>query len=365
MRRVGSLAAVLGVVLAVVLASGGLAASSAPSTAAAPRLVPIARGLASPVLATQAPGEPGRVYVVEQGGLVRVVQNGRIRATPFLDLRGLVTAGGEQGLLGLAFSPGYRSNRTFYVNYSRRSDGATVIARLRSNGTRALPGSRTTVLVVRQPYANHNGGHLAFGPDGALWVGLGDGGSGGDPEDRAQNPATLLGKLFRLDVRKAKPSPELVGLGLRNPWRYTFDRATGDLWIGDVGQGELEEVSVLRRGTSGLVNFGWNVYEGSARFADKPLGPGELIQPVAEYSHDRGCSITGGYVYRGTAVPSLRGRYLYGDYCSGTVWSLPASGGTPRVERIRVASLSSFGESLAGELYAISHDGTVYRIAGS
>ena len=350
-----------GLVGAVVAAA--VLAGHASSAQSAARLVPLVRGLSSPVLATQAPGEPGRVYVVEQGGLVRVVERGRVRASPFLDLRSLVTAGGEQGLLGLAFSPGYRGDRTFYVNYSRRSDGATVVARLRSNGVRALPGTRSTLLVVRQPYANHNGGHLAFGPDGKLWVGLGDGGSGGDPEDRAQDPDTLLGKLFRLDVRRARPAPELVAVGLRNPWRYSFDRATGDLWIGDVGQGEIEEVNVLRRGTTGLVNFGWDVYEGTAPFEDKPLGPGRLIQPIAEYAHGKGCSVTGGHVYRGRAVPSLRGRYVYGDYCSGTVWSLPAAGGTPRVERIRVPDLTSFGESLAGELYAVSHSGTVFRIA--
>jgi glucose/arabinose dehydrogenase len=292
-----------------------------------------------------------------------VVERGAIRSTPFLDARRLVVAGGEQGLLGLAFPPDYRRSRTIYVNYTARGTGATTIARFRVAGSRAVLSSRKVLLTVAQPYANHNGGHVVFGPDGALWIGLGDGGSGGDPENRAQNPDTLLGKLFRLDVRRAKPVPELVGIGLRNPWRYAFDRATGDLWIGDVGQNAIEEIDVLRRGTTGLVNFGWDVFEGSARFENKPLGPGRLIEPVAEYSHALGCSVTGGVVVRGTQVPALRGRYVYGDYCSGRVWSLPTAGGRPRLESIRIPSVVSFGEALNGTVYAVSHDGTIYRLA--
>jgi glucose/arabinose dehydrogenase len=249
------------------------------------------------------------------------------------------------------------------VNYTARADGATTVARFRVSGGRAVPASRTILLRVAQPYANHNGGNLVFGPDGLLWVGLGDGGSGGDPENRAQNPATLLGKLFTLDVRATSPAPVLVGLGLRNPWRYSFDRATGDLWIGDVGQNLYEEVDVVRRGTTGLLNFGWDVYEASHPYESKPLGPGALVKPVAEYSHDDGCSITGGHVYRGRAIPALRGRYLFGDYCTGTVWSMPARGGTPRVEPVRVKGLVSFGESLTGELYLVANGGTVYRLA--
>ena len=321
------------------------------------------RGVQSPVFVTQAPGEPGRFYVVEQEGRVRVVENGRVRATPFLDIRSRVVAGGEQGLLGLAFPKNYAKTRAFYVNYSARGSGATVIDRYVARGGRASVASRRQILTVAQPYSNHNGGNLVFGPDGTLWVGLGDGGSGGDPENRAQDRGTLLGKLFQLDVTKPNPSPELVAIGLRNPWRYSFDRATGDLWIGDVGQGEIEEVSVLRRGTSGLVNFGWDVYEGRNRFEDKPLGPGRLIQPIAQYTHDEGISITGGYVYRGTAVPRLRGRYVYGDYGSGTIWSIPSKGGTPRVEPVKVQGLVSFGEDLKGELYVVAQSGTIYRFA--
>jgi glucose/arabinose dehydrogenase len=193
-------------------------------------------------------------------------------------------------------------------------------------------------------------------------VGLGDGGSGGDPAGRAQNPRVLLGKLFWLDPLRPARRPVMVAIGLRNPWRYSFDRVSGDLWIGDVGQGEIEEVDVLPAGTKGLVNFGWDVYEGSLPFESKPLGPGTLVKPIFEYTHAEGCSITGGYVYRGRAVPALSGRYLFGDFCSGRIWSLPVSGGSARVEPFEVPNVSSFGESLAGELYVVSQGGTVYRI---
>jgi glucose/arabinose dehydrogenase len=340
-----------------------VAAAAVAGAAATPRLVPVVRGLATPVFVTQAPGQPGRLYVLEQGGTIRVVQNGRVQATPFLDIRSRVVAGGEQGLLGLAFDPAFARNGFFYVNYSARPSGDTVVARYRARAGRAVASSRRVILTVDQPYGNHNGGHVAFGPDGRLWVGLGDGGAGGDPENRAQDMGTLLGKMFRIDVRSATPAPEIVALGLRNPWRYSFDRRTGDLWIGDVGQGQIEEINRLPRGFSGLANFGWDVYEGTARYEDKNLGPGTLVQPTAQYTHAQGCSVTGGYVYRGRAVPRLQGRYVYGDYCSGRIWSVPATGGSPRVEPARVEGLSSFGESLSGELYAVSHSGTIYRFA--
>lgn len=349
--------------LAAIVATG-IAAGSLSAGTTSPRLVPVARGLSSPVYVIQAPGEPGRLYVVEQAGRIRIVQNGRVRST-FLDIRPLVeSSGNEQGLLGLAFSPQYARNRTFYVNYTARPDGHTAVVRYRAANGRAVTGSAQVVLSVEQPYSNHNGGHLLFGPDGKLWVGLGDGGAGGDPENRAQNPDSRLGKMLRLDVRRARPEPEVVAIGLRNPWRYSFDRRTRDLWIGDVGQGEIEEIDRLPRGTTGLVNFGWDVYEGTSRFEDKSLGPGRLIQPVAQYTHAEGCSVTGGYVYRGTAIPRLAGRYVYGDYCSGRVWSMPANGRSVRREPVEVPELSSFGENLAGDqLYAVSRAGTVYRFA--
>jgi len=351
------------VALLLAVACGALAVgASSASTSASPRLVPVARGFASPVLATQAPGEPGRVYVVEQPGRIRIVERGRVGARPFLDIRSLVQYGGEQGLLGLAFSPSYPRDRTFYVNYTARPDGATKVVRYRSRNGRALAGSAQQILRIDQPYSNHNGGNVVFGPDRKLWVGMGDGGSAGDPENRAQNPDSLLGKLLRLDVTQATPTPEIVAIGLRNPWRFSFDRKTKDLWIGDVGQGSIEEIDHLPRGTTGLVNFGWDVYEGRSSYEDKALGPGRLVQPVAQYSHDAGCSVTGGYVYRGNAVPRLRGRYVFGDYCSGTIWSMPATGGALRVEPVKVPQLTSFGESLDGnQLYAVSQTGVVSR----
>jgi glucose/arabinose dehydrogenase len=350
--------------LATIAAATGVAASFAATTAS-PRLAVVARGLASPVHVTQAPGESRRLYVVEQAGRIRIVERGRVAAAAFLDIRGLVESGGnEQGLLGVAFSPRYARDRTFYVNYTAKPDGRTVVARYRARGGRAQRGSAQVVLEVEQPYSNHNGGHVLFGPDGRLWVGLGDGGAGGDPENRAQNPDSRLGKMLRLDVRRARPAPEVVAIGLRNPWRYSFDRKTGDLWIGDVGQGEVEEIDRWRRPGRGLVNFGWDVYEGTRRFEQKDLGPGRLLQPVAQYGHDRGCSVTGGYVYRGKAVPRLAGRYVYGDFCSGTVWSIPAGGRAVRVEPVEIPELTSFGESLDGAvLYAVSRSGTIYRFA--
>lgn len=341
----------------------GLTAGS--TSAPALRLVKVASGLAAPVFLTAAPGEPERLYVVEQRGTIRVIDRGRVLSQPFLDVRGLVVSGGEQGLLGLAFAPDYARSRLFVVNYTDRRGNTRVVA-YRSDGRRALPGTARVLLAVDQPYANHNGGMVAFGPDGLLYVGLGDGGSGGDPENRAQNMGTLLGKLVRLDARKISPVPEIVALGLRNPWRYSFDRATRDLWIGDVGQGEVEEIDRLRRGWKGLVNFGWDVYEGRSRFEDKPLGPGRLVQPVAQYTHAAGCSVTGGFVYRGRNVKRIVGRYFYGDFCSGRVWSLDARVAAPkaRLEGIRVDQLTSFGEGAGGELYLVSHAGEIYRLAG-
>jgi glucose/arabinose dehydrogenase len=352
------------VALLLTVACGAIAVScSAASTSASSlRLVIVARGFASPVLATQAPGEPGRVYVVEQPGRIRVVERGKVKPGAFLDIRSLVVYGGEQGLLGLAFSPRYARDHTFYVDYTSRPDGATKVVRYRSRNGRAVPGSAQQILRIAQPYANHNGGNVVFGPDGWLWVGMGDGGSAGDPENRAQNPDSLLGKMLRLDVRRPNPTPQIFALGLRNPWRFSFDRRTKDLWIGDVGQGSIEEIDHLPRGATGLINFGWDVYEGTSKYEDKALGPGRLVQPVAQYTHDDGCSVTGGYVYRGNAVSTLRGRYVFGDYCSGTIWSMLATGGALRVEPVKVPQLTSFGQSLDGnQLYVVSQSGTVSR----
>jgi glucose/arabinose dehydrogenase len=277
-------------------------------------LQPVAQGLASPTYVAAAPGEPRNLYVVEQPGRIRVLAGGRLRATPFLDIRGRVESGGEQGLLSVAFDPAYRRNHLFYVNYTDRN-GDTRVVRFRARGGRAVLSSAKQLLFVRQPYPNHNGGQLQFGPDRLLYVGMGDGGSAGDPENRAQNLSSRLGKLLRTSVAARRPAWRIAAYGLRNPWRFSFDRANGDLYVGDVGQGNWE----------------------------------------------------GGYVYRGRAIPALRGRYVYGDYCSGAVWSLRISGGRAvdnRREPISVPQLSSFGEDRAGELYAVSQTGRVFRLAG-
>jgi glucose/arabinose dehydrogenase len=319
----------------------------------------LASGFSQPIYVTGARGEPGRLYVAEQGGTIHVLQGGTRRSTPFLDIRNLVTAGGEQGLLGLAFHPSYPKVRKLYVQYTAR-DGSTRVVEYRSNGTRA--STPRLLFSSGDPYGNHNGGMLAFGRDGRLYFTMGDGGAGGDPENRSQNPRSLFGKLLSLNV--ATKGLKIEALGLRNAWRFSFDRANGDLYIGDVGQGEIEEINWIPARSPGLENYGWDVYEGRSRFEDKALGPGKLVQPVAQYTHANGCSVTGGYVYRGSNV-RLRGRYIYGDYCSGIVWSFKLAGGRAtglRREPFRVSNLTSFGEDIAGELYAVSHSGTIYRL---
>lgn len=347
-----------------VLLVGVAGASATARQGSALRLVEVVSGLQAPVHVTAAPGISDAMYVVEQGGLVRVVRAGKVQAEPFLDVRSKVRAGGEQGLLGLAFAPDYATNRQFVVNYTD-VNGHTRVIRYRSNGQRALPGTARQLLLVKQPYGNHNGGMVAYGKDGLVYVGMGDGGSGGDPENRSQNPSSLLGKMLRLNPARPTAKPVIVALGVRNPWRFSFDRANGDLWIGDVGQGAIEEVNHVAWPWKGQLNFGWDVYEGRSRFESKPLGPGKLVQPVAQYGRSRGCSVTGGYVYRGSAVPAATGRYFYGDYCSGTVFSLKLVKGAARqirVEPFNVGNLTSFGEDNAGELYLVSGGGTVYRL---
>jgi glucose/arabinose dehydrogenase len=359
----------LGVVAIVSLASFaagcGSAADEEPAAEAAFRRTVVVRGLDSPVHVVSTPSEPRRLYVVEQRGTIRVVDRGRVRSGFFLDVRSRVTAGGEQGLLGLAFDPEYVSNRLIYVNYTDTS-GHTRVVRYRTNGRRVVRGTARLVLRVEQPYSNHNGGNVVFGPDGRLYIGLGDGGSGGDPEGRAQSTSSLLGKMLRLNVRRPGATPEIVGLGLRNPWRYSFDRETGDLYIGDVGQGDVEEVSFTPRRSPGLENYGWDLYEGSRRFEEGEPGPGRLVFPVFEYGREGGnCSVVGGFVYRGQARPSERGRFIVGDYCSGIVWSFRMRAGEAagvRRESFRIEGLTSFGEGVAGEIFAVSQDGTLFRL---
>ncbi len=349
-----------------------LAALALPGAAAghtsALGLVQVAK-VAAPVYATAAPGEPGRLYVVEQAGRIVVLENGRIRARPFLDLRSQISSGGERGLLSVAFDPHYRTNHRLYVDYTDLN-GDTRVVRFRSNGSVAIPSSATQLVFVKDFAANHNGGQLEFGPDGRLYWGNGDGGGGGDPEHNGQSLARPFAKIMRLNVDAPKARWQLVAYGLRNPWRFSFDRTNGDLYIGDVGQGEFEEIDYLRQGAGTIANFGWSRFEGNHVYDSSTalLTRGRYVPPVAEYPHSDGCSVSGGYVYRGKAIASAVGRYFYGDYCSGTIWSLRIVGGKAtgiRREPFTVKGLSSFGQDSAGELYAMSVDsGAVYRLAG-
>jgi glucose/arabinose dehydrogenase len=352
-------------------------ASSDPlagAAAASIRLVPVTGGLDAPLFLASARDGSGRLFVLEQPGRIRIVEGGKLVTKPFLDLTGRVLAGGEQGLLGLAFHAGYRTNGRFFVDYTRKPDGATVIAEyhVSSDPDVALPSGRT-VLVVPQPFPNHNGGMLAFGPDGRLYVGLGDGGSGGDPGNRAQNRNLLLGKVLRIGVDGAKPyaippdNPfargggrgEIYALGFRNPWRFSFDRGTGLLYAGDVGQDRVEEVDIVRRGG----NYGWRIMEGNLCFSPASgCDRTELTPPIATYTHAGGrCAIVGGYVYRGRAVPGLAGTYVYGDLCSGEVFG--RRDGRSAVLLDTGLSITSFGEDEAGELYVTDHAGGIRRLA--
>ncbi len=360
----------------------------APATPAAPAsfdpndyvLSQIAEGFVEPVFLTHA-GD-ARLFIVEQPGTIRLIENGRIRPTPFLDIRQRVNdRANEQGLLGLAFHPRYAENGYFFVNYTD-AEGDTVIARysVTSDPNRADPASEKIILRLEQPYANHNGGDLAFGPDGYLYLALGDGGSGGDPENRAQNLRSLLGKLLRLDVDNGDPyaipadnpfvtrgevRPEIWAYGLRNPWRFSFDRASGDLYIADVGQNAYEEVNFQPAGSAGGENYGWRYFEGTHTFRDAASAPPDVVPPIAEYGRDDGCSVTGGYVYRGAALPELAGVYLFGDYCSGLIWSLQRLGGAWQRATFGDTdfNISSFGEDAVGELYVLDHrGGGVYQI---
>jgi glucose/arabinose dehydrogenase len=325
-------------------------------------------GFHGPTFVGSAPGHPDRLYVVEQAGTIRYVVDGRIDGT-LLDIRSRVSSGGERGLLSVAFSPSYATDQLFYVDYTDRK-GDTRVVEFRSRADRAILASARELLFVRQPYPNHNGGQLQFGPDGLLYVGMGDGGSGGDPQNHAQTLDDPLGKILRIDLAKPGAKWHVVAYGLRNPWRFSFDRRTGDLYIADVGQNMWEEVDFRPHArVERLANFGWRLYEGRARYtAGAPNPAGELVAPVAVYSHRQGCSVTGGYVYRGQREPDAVGRYFYGDWCSGTIWSLRIEAGRAvdvRKERARIGQLSSFGEGSDGSLYAVSvGNGRLYRLVG-
>jgi glucose/arabinose dehydrogenase len=328
---------------------------------------PYASGLGALTGVSSTPAEPNRLYAVEQVGRIKYLVNGRVRGT-FIDLRDRITSGGEQGLLSVAFHPNYARNHRFYVDYTDKQ-GNTRVVEFRSRNGRGLKSTARQLLFVRQPYANHNGGELQFDRNGLLYVGMGDGGSAGDPGNRAQNPRERLGKLLRINPLKRGARWQMVALGLRNPWRFTFDRANGDLYIGDVGQGNWEEIDYRPVASIGrLANYGWHVFEGRARFSNSALGPGQLVSPVNVYSHaESNCSVTGGYVYRGRAVAAAAGRYFFGDYCSGIVWSLRIENGSAvdvRREPFRVEQLTSFGEDTAGELYLATGTGRIYKLAG-
>jgi glucose/arabinose dehydrogenase len=336
-----------------------------------------------------------RLFIVEKKGVIRIIpENGQILAVPFLDIDSRVIASrGEQGLLGLVFHPNYSQNGFFYVNYIN-NEGDTQISRFRvstNNANVADPNSEFKILTIEQPYANHNGGDLAFGKDGYLYIGMGDGGSGGDPQNYAQNRRSLLGKMLRINVDSVSTGrnyaiprdnpfvndtttrPEIWALGLRNPWRYSFDRLTGDLWMGDVGQGKWEEISRQPAASKGGENYGWRCYEGDANFNTNGCAAKNTYTfPVYDYTNDgtnTGCSVTGGYVYRGSRYPNLQGHYIYADYCSGRFWSLRpnGSGGWINVNLLDFNNydVASFGEDRNGELYVAGlSSGRIYRVVG-
>lgn len=336
----------------------------------------VGQGFVKPVAVVAAPGQAERLYVVEQAGVIRILENGATLPTPFLDIRDRVGSDGtEQGLLGLAFHPQYVQNGYFFVNYTDKR-GDTVIARYRVSADLNLadPTTEEVVLTLDQPFANHNGGHLLFGPDGYLYIGTGDGGLFGDPQDRAQDRRSLLGKMLRIDVselpyRIPEGNPfgdEIWALGLRNPWRYAFDPFNGDLYLADVGQDAWEEVNYLPADAPPGANFGWDYYEGSHPYAGAPSPTLSLVFPVAEYGHDQGCSVTGGVVYRGL-LAEWRGVYLYGDYCTGRIWGLLKTDEGEWLNDLlfeTAFNISTFGQDAAGEVYLADHSGGgIYRLS--
>ena len=368
----------------------GACSSSEPTSSEMPtpgsglKLETISTDFDQPVFLTFPPGDATRLFVVEKDGLIRILQNGNILPAPFLDLTGLTTKLDEQGLLGLAFAPDYATSGRFYVSYTAfgpAPGGKSVIARyhVSADPNLANAASDTTILEVPQPAANHNGGMIVFGPDEYLYIGLGDGGGSGDPQGYGQSRNDLLGSLLRLDVSGATytvpPDNPFVGTagvrgelwnyGLRNPWRFSFDRQTNELFIGDVGQGDREEVDV-QPAAGGGENYGWNRMEGMHCYP-----PGSnctksgLTLPVLDYTHASGCAITGGYVYRGAALPAIQGTYFYSDYCSGLLWSFRWQGGMVTEQHSwpqPPGNVTSFGEDAAGELYILTRGGGVYKI---
>jgi glucose/arabinose dehydrogenase len=345
----------------------------------------VASGLSSPLYLTAPPGDLSRLFIVEQTGAIRIIKDGTLLGVPFLDISAQVLAGGEQGLLGMAFDPDYATTARFVVHYTDLAgDTRLSMFQISADPDIANAASQQIILTADQPYPNHNGGQVVFGPDGLLYMGLGDGGSQNDPEGRGQNLSDLLGSILRLDlhpgtsysvpvdnpfVGQAGIRPEIWSFGLRNPWRFSFDRATGDLYIADVGQNRLEEVDVApaTEGSGRGANYGWNIMEGSQCLSGEACDQDGLTLPVFEYSHAQGCSITGGYVYRGSAIPSLQGLYFFADYCEGWVRSFRHASGTALEltdwPTLRPGGpITSFGEDAAGELYVLSSSGGVFKV---
>ncbi len=362
------------------------AAQEAPS-AEGVQFVQIAGNLTRPIFVTYVDDDSGRLFVVQQGGQIKILQDGDVLQTPFLDLSSIVSPDAnqsnytERGLLGLAFAPDYAESGRFYVNYTD-VNGNTVVARYTVSAddpNAADPNSAQVILTQQQPYGNHNGGDLAFGPDGYLYVAFGDGGSQGDPQGNAQNPGTWLGKILRIDVsgesgytvpsdnpfvNDASVLPEIWASGLRNPWRSSFDTETGDLYIGDVGGSAYEEINFQPADSAGGLNYGWNTYEGM-----HPTGfrtpPDNVTLPIAEYDHSHGVTVVGGYVYHGELLPQLEGQYFYGDWGSGRLWTAwrDASGAWQSAIFILNSgySISSFGLDENGELLLVDYNGAIYR----
>ncbi|MGQ9548116.1 MAG: PQQ-dependent sugar dehydrogenase [Roseiflexus sp.] len=367
------------------------AASSTPAATAPPMpqpvvawpptisLQPLAEGFDRPLHITHAGDNSGRLFVVEQVGRIKIVRDGQVLPEPFLDITDRVgSRANEQGLLSVAFHPRYRENGWLFVNYTDHG-GNTVVSRFNATGDRADPVSEQVVLTIKQPFANHNGGLIVFGPDGMLYIGMGDGGGAGDPLGAGQDRSMLLGKILRINVDELpytippdNPWADGVNgrqenwvIGVRNPWRFSFDRATGDLFVADVGQNRLEEVHLLRAGQIAGANLGWNVMEGNECFRRNDCNRQAFDLPIDVYPHSLGCSITGGHVYRGAAFPSLQGVYVFGDFCSGRIWGLRPSGTEwERIELLQAdVQIASFGEDEAGELYVAGHsNGVLYRI---
>jgi glucose/arabinose dehydrogenase len=338
----------------------------------------------SPVYVTSPPKDAGRLFVVEQGGKVIVVKGGKPLGTPFLDVSDKITTGSEQGLLSIAFPPDYAASGLFYVFYTDNDGDEAVVEYKRRTEDVADPGSARQLFKVADPEPNHNGGLLLFGPDDHLYIGIGDGGGAGDQHGargNGQNLGTLLGKILRIDpkasgsrpytipadnplVNRAGAKGEIYSYGLRNPWRFSFDRSTGDLTIGDVGQNEVEEIDFVRKGKGRGANFGWRPFEGNDRFAAGESAPGAIKPVITERHSDGNCSITGGVVIRDPKLPAWRGRYVFGDYCRGVVQTAVLSSGRAKglIDRkLKVPQLSSFGEDARGRVYATSLDGPVYR----